>query len=161
MRFHSFVRQHWLAFVALFFALGGVAYAVPGNNVNKAAFVNAGSVTLTDAPGGSAASAHLLSFGRISIDASCDNNGGGQLTVAVSATASGSGAFLLAQGPGQELQPNEGEPFIFTGNDPNVQAGINTDFAVLDAGGTSGSGVAAAEIDPANSRCVVTAHAVG
>ena len=47
---------------------------------------------------------------------------------------------------------------IFTSTSVDAE---EASFAILDSEDTSGSGVVAASVDPANSSCVLTAHAVG
>jgi hypothetical protein len=156
------------------------ANAVTGANVADEAltpadiadvdFLRTGTARLTDAPGGGSSGKVLFTIGRVELSAFCTNGGGGSMTAGVSPVLQSTDT-----GPIRPVMVTDGQgtladvdvplvPFdvqFFTILTSTSVAAQEASFAILDSQDTSASGVVAASVDPANSSCVLTAHAVG
>lgn len=133
-------------------------------------FLRAGTARLTDAPGGAAAVQALFTIGRVGLNAFCSNEGGGSMRAGISPTLQGSDTgpirpVMVTDGQGGAADDDVAlvlfDVQFFTLLTSSAVAAKETSFAILDSQDTSASGVVAASVDPANSSCVLTAHAVG
>jgi hypothetical protein len=133
-------------------------------------FLQAGTARLTDAPGGGAAAQLLFAIGRVTLNAFCTNNGGGSMTTGISPVLQGSDTgpirpVMVTDGQGGSADDDVElvlfDVQFFTILTSTSVAAEEASFAILDSQDTSASGVVAASVDPANSSCVLTAHAVG
>jgi hypothetical protein len=106
--------------------------------------------------GGGAA---MFTIGRVRLGSFCTNNSG-TLTAGIEPTVDTAGPVLVSGSTVTPLQPFDVQFVVIVGDNANVTA-TETSFAILDTGGASASGVAAALVDPAHGKCVVTAQAVG
>jgi hypothetical protein len=101
----------------------------------------------------------MFKIGRVTLGSFCSNNGG-TLTAGIEPAVDEAGPVLVIGDSTIPLQPFDVQFVVIVGDTTNVK-GQEASFSILDRNGTSASGVAAATVDPANGRCVVTAHAVG
>jgi hypothetical protein len=180
----GYLRRHHLAFVALFVALGGTSYAaatigsddikanavlgrhiaadeVGPQDLKSIAFAKARTVRLTDAQGGGAATSELFAVGDTALLAVC-NNGAGDAFAGIEPVAAADGPVLVLGDSAIPLHTDSVDFVIgLTVSDADGLSGRERSFGILDRDGTSATGVAAADVDPAAGRCVISAHAFG
>jgi hypothetical protein len=130
------------------------------------AFLRAETANLNDQPGGAAGESQaLFTIGRVELNASCQDAGGGSLRGMITPAVDEAGPVLVTDGEAGNadddvrLQPFDVQFVVILTS--STLAAQEKSFAILDNGGTSASGVAAVSVDPATGDCVITAHAVG
>jgi hypothetical protein len=100
----------------------------------------------------------LFTIGRVRLSAFCSRNGG-TLTAGIEPGVDDTGPVMVTEDGTVALQPFDVQFVVIIGSDANLAA-EETSFALLDRRGTSVTGVAAASVDPATNRCVVSIHAI-
>jgi hypothetical protein len=139
----------------LFLALSG-ARAVSGPSIERA-----GTIILTDAPGGDAARAQLFKVGDVAISGSCSANQDGSVREFLLVRNGTNHVVMLAvEEFGSEVLP-AGDTEALTADEPATRSAQQRSFAILDERGVSASGVGAVSVNPAARRCVFTAQVAG
>jgi hypothetical protein len=103
--------------------------------------------------------AELFSVGRVRLGSFCSTDGG-TTTAGIEPSVDHTGPIMVTEDQVVPLAPFDVQFVVIVGDDTAVDA-AQTSFALLDRAGTSVTGVAAASVDPATDRCVVTVHAIG
>lgn len=117
-------------------------------------FLKSQTVKLTSDGG-----AELFSVGRVTLGSFCSTDGA-TTTAGIEPSVDQTGPIMVTEDQVIPLQPFDVQFVVIVSDDTAVDA-AQASFALLDRGGTSVTGVAAASVDPATDRCVVTVHAVG
>jgi hypothetical protein len=133
-------------------------------------FLRAGTARLTDSVGGAAAGQLLFTIGRVGLSAFCSNEGGGSMRAGISPVLQPGDTgtirpVMVTDGQGGSADDDVAlvlfDVQFFTILTSSSVAAQEASFAILDSQNTTASGVVAASVNPANSSCVLTAHAVG
>jgi hypothetical protein len=144
--------------------------ALTAADIADVGFLQAGTARLSDAPGGGSAGETLFTIGRVGVSAFCANGGGGSMTAGISPIIQADDTdpirpVMVTDGQGTLADDDVALiPFdvqFFTLLTSTSVAAQEASFSILDSQNTTASGVVAASVDPPNSSCVLTAHAVG
>jgi hypothetical protein len=101
----------------------------------------------------------LFDVGRVGLGSFCSTQGG-TTTAGIEPAVDQEGPVMVTESEVIALHPFDVQFVVIVGSNTDVDA-AQTSFALLDRAGTSVTGVAAATVDPATDRCVVSLHAVG
>jgi hypothetical protein len=131
-----------------------VDHSLTADELRDASFLRAKTSVLRTGGG-----EQMFKIGRVTLGSFCTNNDG-TLSAGIEPTVQADGPVLVTGDSFAALHPFDVE-FVVIVSDASDLNAKQASFSILDRRGVSASGVAAASVDPANGRCVVTAHAVG